>query len=125
MHGELSRVLEGVQVNYAHLNRSIASVGDLYSNPLSPSIQFYRFSIRGGDKSSRLAFILVRGFFEWWEVIFRWYWKVATVQSFAEISFIATDGLVDSDQMRAGRKRAFDLELPKCRQNTGANVSAS
>lgn len=69
--------------------------------------------------------VLVKRIIEWRKVVLRWDRKVTAIQSFAEIAFVAADGLVDCNQVRARRKSSFDLQLLERGENTRVNVSAA
>ena len=69
--------------------------------------------------------VFVKRVIERRKVILRWNGKVTTIESFAKIAFVATDGLVDSDQVRARCESSFDLQLLERGENAGVNMSAA
>lgn len=108
----------------AYLHRPITLVGDLDPDSLPASIELYGFSLCGDD-SARLVVVLVTHIIKWRKVILRWNRKVTTIESFAKIAFVATDGLVDSDQVRARRKSPFDLQLLERGEDAWVDMSAA
>lgn len=69
--------------------------------------------------------VLIKRVIEWRKVVLRWDRKVTTIESFAKIAFVTADGLVDRDQVRARRKRSFDLQLLERCEDAWVNMSAA
>jgi len=83
-------------IERTYLHRPITPVGDLDPDSLPANVKLYRFSL-SSDESARLIVVFVKRIIEWREVVFRWHWKITTVESFAKIAFVAADRLGDSD----------------------------
>jgi len=108
----------------AYLHRSITLIGDLNTNPFPASIELYRLSLCG-DNSARLILVLVKRIIKWRKVVLRRDRKVTTIESFAKIAFVAADGLVDGDQVRACCESSFDLQLLERGKDAWVNMSAA
>ena len=106
------------------MHRSITLVSDLDPDSLPASIELYRFSMRG-DQSARPILIRIERILEWNEVILRRYGKVASIESFAKVTFVATDWLVDSNQVRARLESPFDLQLLERCEDAWVDVTAA
>lgn len=109
----------------AYLDGSITLVGDFDSDPLAACIELQRLSILRGDERTRPVLVFILFLLERWKIILRRHGEIATIQSFAEISFIAADGLINGDQMCARGERAFDLELREGGQDARIDVSTA
>jgi hypothetical protein len=69
--------------------------------------------------------ILINGVVEWGKLFHRWHWKVATIESFSKIAFVAADGLVDCDQVSTRHERSLDLQLLESRNDGRIDLSAA
>jgi hypothetical protein len=107
-----------------YLNRTITLVRDLDPNPLPTCVELYRLSLRG-DNSTRPVSILIKRIIEGREIVVRRHGKVAPIECFAKITFVAADGLGNSDQVRARDKGSFDLQLLERRKDAWVDVSAA
>lgn len=107
-----------------YLHRSITLVGDLDPDSLPAYVELYWFSLRG-DECARPVLVLIKRIIERRKVIFRRYGKVTSIERFAEIPFVAADRLVDSDQVRAGYKSSFDLQLLERCEDAWVDMSAA
>lgn len=109
----------------AYLNGSIALVCDFDSNPLATCVELQWLSVLRSDERTRPALVSILFLLERRKIVLRRHGEIATIQSFAEISFIAADGLIDGDQMCARGERAFDLELGEGGQDARIDVSTA
>lgn len=107
-----------------YLYSSIAFVSDLDTDPLPARVEF-NMSLLRGDQSSGSIFMLILGIVEGWKGILGRDRKIATIKSFAEIPFVAADGLVDRDQMCARRKSALNLQLLESCKNAWIDMAAA
>lgn len=98
-------VTEGV----AYLDGSIALVRDFDSVPFAACVELQWLSVLRGDERTRPVLVFVLSLLERWKIILRRHGEIATIQSFAKVSLIAADGLVDGDEMSARGERAFNL----------------
>jgi hypothetical protein len=69
--------------------------------------------------------VLIKRVIEWRKVVLRWDRKVTTIESFAKITFVTADWLIDRNQVRARRKSPLDLQLLERCKDAWVNMSAA